>query len=119
MAILSNICVSNGIDPRFAASVFTSFDWFSCFALAEYDLHSFDGNHTGVWYKIVATGSPVEWLQLGAEWRRFVGLGPHLSVSIPQTPVQAYVTWTPIEPERLDGSIFHATRFLSGIWFSF
>ncbi|MFH1286209.1 MAG: hypothetical protein ABII02_00465 [Candidatus Magasanikbacteria bacterium] len=100
--------------PRFATTVIVNYEEFSFFGAVEFNTRSFDGEQTGLWYRLVATGSATSWLKVGVEWRRFAGLGPHVAVKIPETPVGLWVSWMPLEPEGLDGNIVNLDRFLLG-----
>lgn len=100
--------------PRFAAEVIVSHEWFAFFGAVEFNSDSFDVQQTGLWYKVVATATTTDWLRIGLEWRRFAGLGPHIDVTVPGVPLEFWVSWTPIEPEGLDGGIVHFDRFLFG-----
>lgn len=106
---------ADGLLPRFAASTIVGIDWFSLAGFVEFDTTGLDG----LWYKLVATAAPTSWLKLGIEWRRFVGLGPHVSVSIPKTPISLWLTWSPIEPEGLGGSHFTPERIMLGVQVGF
>ena len=71
--------------------------WFSFLGVVEFGTTGIDS----VWYRLIATAAPTTWLKLGVEWKRFVGLGPHVTISIPETPISLWATWAPIEPEGL------------------
>lgn len=100
--------------PRFATSLLVNYDAFSFIGSVEFNTKSFNGQQTSLWYRLVATGAVTDWMKLGVEWRRFAGLGPHVAVKIPETPVGLWVSWMPLEPEGVDGNIVNLDRFLLG-----
>ncbi len=102
------------VSERFAMFVIVNHDWFSFSGALELDTTGLDG----LWYGLIATSAVTEWLKLGIEWRRFVGIGPHVSVSIPETPLTLWATWAPIEPEGL-GNIVNLDRMMVGVKIGF
>ncbi|MDO8509914.1 MAG: hypothetical protein Q7S24_02110 [bacterium] len=106
--------IDGKLDWRYATSVWAGYGVFSFLGIVEFDNFVFQGDDAGVWYDLKAMAQPLEWLAVGVEARRFVGVGPWVELKVPSTPLSVWCTWAPIDPEKLDGQLGHLSRFMFG-----
>lgn len=78
-------------------------------------LSTFENGGSGWWNRTVTSWQTSKWLSLGAEYRRFVGLGPRIEVTIPEASTSLWITIPLYDPEK----VVQETKVLSGIMFSF
>lgn len=51
----------------------------------------YENGGSGYWYKVTATVAARKWLTVGLLAKRFGGVGPIVQISIPGTPIKAYI----------------------------
>jgi len=108
--------VGSKFKPRFEASVWSGYGPFSFLGIVEFDPKSFKGDDSGVWFDLTPKYQVLDWLAVGAKYRRPVGTGPLIELSLPTTPSAAiWCSWMPIDPEKADGKLLHPARFLVGL----
>lgn len=99
-------------DPRFAGSVSLGIEAFSLVGVVEWGT---DGD-SDLWYKFVTTYKVTNWFKAGIELRRFAGVGPHLSIDIPDTTLSLWASWVPVDIETGDTTL---ERTLFGVKLGF
>lgn len=107
----------NGLGLRYGTGLWLGTGPWSALINLEANNDVFLGDYLGFWYDFTGTYAANNWLKLGIRDRRFVGAGPHISATIPSTPLSVWVTWTPIDPEGLAKT--DLTRFLLGSQLTF
>jgi hypothetical protein len=101
---------------RFGSSAWFGYKAFSFAGTVEFTPRSFQGNNSGTWFDLTPMYRPLEWLAVGAKYRRGVGVGPLLEFATPTSPAVAFwCAWMPVEPEGTDGDMVQLTRFLTGV----
>lgn len=103
--------VGRALEARYAASVWAGSGEWSCLIWIEFD-HSGAG---GVWYDLWIKYQPFDWLGVGPRARRFVGIGPTVWFSVPNTPIGLWLSWLPIGFE--EGT--NATRAVGAVSLTF
>lgn len=103
---------TEGLEPRYATSLFAGARGFSVLAVTEFD----HGGVETLWYNVVGSYQLVEAVVIGFHTRRFVGLGPHISATAYNTTLWA--SWMVIDPEGF-GPTFNPSRVVLGLGYGF
>lgn len=103
--------IGSSLEARYAASAWAGNEAFDTLWWVEWD-------HLGtnsVWYDAFVRYQVLDPLRVGVRFSRFVGSGPTVWTSIPNTPIGAWVTWAPIGFEEESSP----ARFRGGIQYTF
>lgn len=101
---------------RLATSVWIGHGPFSFSGAVEFNPQSFQGNVAGVWFDLTPKYQALDWFAVGAKYRRGVGVGPLVELVLPTSPSAAvWLSWLPIDPEKVAGKLFNPLRFIVGL----